>query len=75
MSFKDLEGQLALWSKRLQQYNFEIFHRKERTHRNTDDGLSFKAKCKYCSRVEIQDAQNVLRKEEIMGHLILEGLI
>jgi len=41
------------------------------------DGLSrrpcLEVKYKYCSRVEIQGAQNVVRKEEIVGRLILEG--
>jgi len=75
VSFKDLEGQLARSSERLQ-YNFEICHRKERAHRNAD-GLSrrpcFKAKCKYCSKVEVQDVQNVLKEEEIVFRSILEG--
>jgi len=39
------------------------------------DGLSrcpcLEAKCKYCSRMEVQSA-NALREEEIVGHLILE---
>jgi len=70
---KDREGQLARWSERFQQYNFEICHRKGRAHAN---GLSKRpcfAKCKYCFKVEIQDAQNVLREKEIMDRLILEG--
>jgi len=73
MSFKDLKRQLARWSER--QYNFEICHRK-RTHGNADR-LSkrpcLEAKCNYCSKVEVQDAQNVLREEEIVSCLILEG--
>jgi len=39
MSLKELEGQLARWLKRLQQYEFEIIHRKGELHRNAD-GLS-----------------------------------
>jgi len=70
MSFKDLEGQLACWSERLQQYNFKICHWKRRAHGNAD-GLSrrpcFEAKCKYYSKVEVQDAQNILKEEEIVG--------
>jgi len=37
---KDLEEQLIRWSERLQQYNFEICHRKGRAHGNVD-GLSW----------------------------------
>jgi len=77
MFFKDLEGQLARWSERFQQYNFEICHRKAQAHGNAHE-LSrhpcFEAKCKYCSKVEVQDAQNVLREEEIVSRLILEGI-
>jgi len=76
MFFKDLEGQLARWSERLQQYNFEICHRKGRMYRNAN-GISrrpcLEAKCKYCFKVEVQDAQNVLREEKIVSRLILEG--
>lgn len=39
LSFQNLEGQLARWMERLQQYEFEIVHRKENAHKNTD-GLS-----------------------------------
>lgn len=39
ISFKDLEGQLARWLERLQQYEFEIIHRKGQLHQNAD-GLS-----------------------------------
>lgn len=48
MSFKDLEGQLAQWLERLQQY--EIVHRKGYLHQNAD-GLSSpcsKLGCSYC---------------------------
>jgi len=76
MSFKDLEGQLARWSERLQQYDFEVCHRKGRMHGNAD-GLSrrpcLETKCKYCSRVEVQIAQDSLRKEGTVGRLILGG--
>jgi len=76
MSFKDLEGQLARWSERLQQYNFEVCHRKGQIHGNVD-GLSrrpcLETKCRYCSKVEVQIAQDILRKEETVGRLILGG--
>jgi len=55
MSFKDLEGQLARWMERLQQYEFEIVHRKGQIHRNAD-GLSRRycesEDCAYCAKVE-----------------------
>jgi len=36
MSFKDLEGQLARWLERLQEFEFEIVHRKEQSHKNAE---------------------------------------
>ncbi|XP_071580822.1 uncharacterized protein [Temnothorax nylanderi] len=55
MSFKDLEGQLARWLERLQQYEFEIIHRKGLIHKNAD-GLSRRQcesfGCEYCVKVE-----------------------
>jgi len=53
MSFKELEGQLARWLERLQQYDFEIIHRKGELHRNAD-GLSSPCldnSCNYCAKV------------------------
>jgi len=68
--------QLARWSERLQQYNFEVCHRKGRMHGNAD-GLSrrpcLETKCKYCSRIEIQIAQDILREEGTVGRVILGG--
>jgi hypothetical protein len=36
MSFKNLEGQTALWIQRLQKYNFTSEHRQDRKHNNAD---------------------------------------
>ena len=36
MSIRDLTGKLARWSIYLQQYNYEIIHRKGRIHSNVD---------------------------------------
>ncbi|XP_018378085.1 PREDICTED: uncharacterized protein LOC108770849 [Trachymyrmex cornetzi] len=36
MSFKDLEGQLARWSERLQQYDFQVIYRNGILHGNAD---------------------------------------
>lgn len=51
MSFKDLEGQLARWIEKLQQYDFEILYRKGNSNKNAD-GLSRrpceKDSCCYC---------------------------
>jgi len=58
LSFKDVEGQLARWMEKLQQYNFEIIYRKGRFHANVD-GLSRRpcasAQCRYCARVEMKE--------------------
>jgi len=54
MSFRELEGQLARWLERLQQYDFDIY-RKGLSHKNAD-GLSKRLceteNCQYCVRVE-----------------------
>lgn len=56
LSFKDLEGQLARWMERLQQYEFEVIHRKGRLHQNAD-GLSRRpcaeSECNYCNKTEL----------------------
>jgi len=59
LSFKDLEGQLARWLERLQQYDFEVLFRKGRVHGNAD-GLSRRQcemdGCSYCTKVEEKQA-------------------
>jgi len=59
MSFKDLEGQLARWLEKLQEFDFEILHRKGITHRNAD-GLSRReceeSGCLFCIKVEGKSA-------------------
>lgn len=58
MSFRNLEGQLARWLERLQQYDFEIVHRAGKSHGNAD-GLSRrpcdKIKCSYCEKQEFRE--------------------
>jgi len=58
MSFKDLEGQLARWLERLQQYEFQIIHRKRQLHENAD-GLSrrpcVEIGCAYCAKAELKE--------------------
>jgi len=59
MSFKDLEGQLARWLEKLQEFDFEILHRKGISHRNAD-GLSRReceeSGCLFCIKVERKSA-------------------
>lgn len=71
MSFRELEGQLARWLERLQQYEFEIVHRKGRLHQNAD-GLSrrpcLESGCLYCSKSEIKEnsvARIVFQEENL----------
>jgi RNase H-like domain found in reverse transcriptase/Reverse transcriptase (RNA-dependent DNA polymerase)/Integrase zinc binding domain/Integrase core domain/gag-polyprotein putative aspartyl protease len=57
LQFKNLEGQLARWMVRLQEYNFQIEHRSGRTHLNAD-GLSRRPcsrECKHCTKHEESD--------------------
>jgi len=57
LSFKDLEGQLARWMERLQQYEFEVIH-KGRLHLNAN-GLSRRpcaeSRCNYCNKIESRE--------------------
>ncbi|KMQ86489.1 krab-a domain-containing protein [Lasius niger] len=73
MSFKDLEGQLARWLERLQEYDFEVQHRKGESHKNAD-GLSRRLcetfGCEYCAKVE---GRNNSKNEKIVARLILQG--
>lgn len=58
LSFKDLEGQLARWIERLQEYDFEIIYREGKSHVNADV-LSrrpcVETGCKYCEKVEAKE--------------------
>lgn len=57
LSFKDLEGQLARWLERLQQYEFEIIHRKGRLHQNArlSRRPCSELGCAYCAKVELKE--------------------
>jgi len=72
MSFKDLEGQLACWMERLQQYDFEIIYRKGVLHINADR-LSRRpcenTKCQYCAKIEVKEA---LKTEDIAKIVLSE---
>lgn len=52
-SFKELEGQIARWLQKFQEFNFSIVHRKEKNHQNAD-ALS-RLPCKQCGREEEQN--------------------
>ncbi|KMQ85118.1 integrase core domain protein [Lasius niger] len=73
MSFKDLKGQLARWLERLQEYEFEIIHRRGLIHKNAD-GLSRRQcelfGCEYCAKVEKKNIEE-LRKS--VARIILVG--
>ncbi|GBM15017.1 Retrovirus-related Pol polyprotein from transposon 297 [Araneus ventricosus] len=54
LNFKEPEGQIARWIQRLQEYDFEIQHRKGTSHGNAD-ALSrkpCKESCKQCTNAE-----------------------
>ncbi|GBO01646.1 Retrovirus-related Pol polyprotein from transposon 297 [Araneus ventricosus] len=54
LNFKEPEGQIARWIQRLQEYDFEIQHRKGTSHGNVD-ALSrrpCKENCKHCTNAE-----------------------
>ena len=73
LSFRDLEGQLARWMERLQQYEFEIIYRKGTSHNNAD-GLSRRLcesnNCQYCAKVE---KKSVEEKEQTVSRIVFEG--
>lgn len=58
LSFRNLEGQLARWLERLQQYDFDVVYRSGKAHGNAD-GLSrrpcSKDDCHYCTKVEARE--------------------
>ncbi|GBM29206.1 Retrovirus-related Pol polyprotein from transposon 412 [Araneus ventricosus] len=54
LNFRELEGQIARWIQRLQEYDFEIQHRKGTSHGKAD-ALSrrpCKESCKHCTNAE-----------------------
>ncbi|GBN05127.1 Retrovirus-related Pol polyprotein from transposon 17.6 [Araneus ventricosus] len=54
LNFREPEGQIACWIQRLQEYDFEIQHRKGTSHGNAD-ALSrrpCKESCKHCTNAE-----------------------
>lgn len=73
LSFKDLEGQLARWLERLQQYEFEVVHRRGLSHGNAD-GLSRRHceidNCRYCAKIEEKCSE---KKERSVARITLEA--
>lgn len=59
---------LARWLERIQQYDFEIFHRKRKLYGN-DDGLSRRPceeeNCAYCYKVDF-------KQEDVIGRIVFE---
>ncbi|GBN99011.1 Retrovirus-related Pol polyprotein from transposon 297 [Araneus ventricosus] len=54
LNFREPKGQIAFWIQRLQEYDFEIQHRKGTSHGNADD-LSRrprKESCKHCTNAD-----------------------
>lgn len=74
MSFRDLEGQLARWLERLQQYDFEILHRKGLAHKNAD-GLSRRHcetdGCTFCTKVEKKESFG--KEEKSVSRIVFVG--
>ncbi len=66
LNFKDAEGQVARWIQQLEEYDFQIQHRKGTSHRNAD-GLSQRPcdlECKQCQRMEKNDIVHIRRLME-----------
>jgi hypothetical protein len=73
LSFRDLEGQLARWLERLQQYEFQMEYRKGQAHKNAD-GLSRRqceaSGCGYCARIEKKNAEEQVK---LISRIVLKG--
>ncbi|GBM55009.1 Retrovirus-related Pol polyprotein from transposon 412 [Araneus ventricosus] len=54
LNFREPEGQIARWIQRLQEYDFEIQHRKGTSHGNIDalSRTPYKESCKHCTNTE-----------------------
>ncbi|GBM78409.1 hypothetical protein AVEN_158378-1 [Araneus ventricosus] len=54
LNFREPEGQIARWIQRLQEYDFEIQHRKGTSHGNADtlSRRPCKESCKHCTNAE-----------------------
>jgi dUTPase len=67
MNFRNIQGQLARWLEKLQQYDFSIVHRRGVKHGNAD-ALSRRPcaehDCVYCLRREAEDKVNGQEKEQ-----------
>ncbi|GBM92206.1 Retrovirus-related Pol polyprotein from transposon 297 [Araneus ventricosus] len=54
LNFREPEGQISRWIQRLQEYDFEIQHRKRTSHGNADalTRIPCKESCKHCTNAE-----------------------
>ncbi len=61
LNFKDTVEQVARWIRQLQEYDFQIQHRKGTSHQNTD-GLSqipYDLECKQCQHIKKNDVVHI----------------
>lgn len=73
INFRNIQGQLARWLQKLQQYDFTIVHRPGNRHQNAD-ALSrrpcFVSGCQYCLRAEERKEIGGTAKEQSSGHRV-----
>lgn len=67
MSFRNVQGQLARWLQKLQQYDFDVVHRAGKNHQNAD-ALSRRpcllSGCRFCQKLDDQNAAYLTTTEE-----------
>lgn len=70
MTFRNVQGQLARWLQKLQQYDFDVVHRAGKNHRNADALLRrpcLLSGCRFCQKQE--DAEHLaITKEQQNVH-------
>lgn len=75
LNFKNPEGQVARWIQKLQEYDFNIQHRKGIAHQNAD-ALSRRPcpeNCNNCSRAEKNYSNEVVIQEVTNGNAIVDS--
>ena len=67
MSFRNVQGQLARWLQKLQQYDFDVVHRAGKNHQNAD-ALSrcpcLSSGCRFCQKFDEQNAAYLTTSKE-----------